>query len=289
MSFGKCLLKNVARKFPQIPLVCVGVHLQNLTLRPWIWLCCWLSGYIWTAEPFYILNANETAKKYQIFERCQDFENTRKWKEMFSRKSAFKHIFKKSGKIAHFAKAIKIIQKKWLLTHIKEMFNWRKWLKIHLIIKKWHHFEKWQKWPFSKVGRQIVKMTYLGDEFRWSRIIESDRKHTQEMFYGKNSLKSHLILKEWHDFEKWQNWPFCEGYSKPKWTITVSSEFQLLSAKSTQKYHDNNNIVILCKKRLKKHPILKKRDRFEKWKKWPFCKGCSNTTLSKMTYFGVEL
>ena len=165
MSFGKCLLKNVARKFPQIPLVCVGVHLQNLTLRPWICLCCWLSGYLWTAEPFYILNANETAKKYQIFERCQDFENTRKWKEMFYRKSAFKHIFKKSGKIAHFAEAIKIIQKKWLLTHIKEMFNWRKWLKIHLIIKKWH--QMWQKWPFSKVGRQIVKMTYLGDEFRW--------------------------------------------------------------------------------------------------------------------------
>ena len=28
-------LENVARKFPQIPLVCVCVQLQNLTLRPW--------------------------------------------------------------------------------------------------------------------------------------------------------------------------------------------------------------------------------------------------------------
>ena len=27
-------------------LVCVWIHLQNLTLRPWI--CCWRSGYLWT-------------------------------------------------------------------------------------------------------------------------------------------------------------------------------------------------------------------------------------------------
>lgn len=87
----KCSLENVARIHPQILLSCMCVHLQNLTLRPWIWLCCWLSGYLWITEPCYICNANDT-KRYQIFEKWQDFDNTREWKEMFNGKTAHKYI-----------------------------------------------------------------------------------------------------------------------------------------------------------------------------------------------------
>ena len=88
------------------------------------------------------------------------------------------------------------------------------------------------------------------------------------MFYEKNSLKSHLILREWHDFEKGQNWPFCKGYSKPKRPETVSSEFQLISAKSMQEHLDNNNIVnIFYPRNGSKSTVYQKMTPFRKGKK----------------------
>ena len=32
----------------------------------------------------------------------------------------------------------------------------------------------------------------------------------------KNRSNTNLIFEKWHAFEKWQNWPFCKGYSKAK-------------------------------------------------------------------------
>ena len=59
-------------------------------------------------------------QKYQTFDKWQDAENTPKWKDMFYGKTAYKDAILQSGKIAHFAKAIKIIQK--MTKHAKEMF-----------------------------------------------------------------------------------------------------------------------------------------------------------------------
>ena len=81
-----------------------------------------------------------------------------------------------------FCKGYKNHTKKSLSTHVRDGLG-EKRPKIHKnIFKKWHHFEKWQKWPFCKgcSKAKSSKMPYLGDEFRWSRIIQKVTVNTHK-------------------------------------------------------------------------------------------------------------
>ena len=40
----------------------------------------------------------------------------------------------------------------------------------------------------------------------------------------KKMITKKIIGKKWHDFEKWQKWPFCEAYSIAKWSKMVEPE-----------------------------------------------------------------
>ena len=115
MSFRKCPLGYVARKFPQLPLI--SRHAPEYDFS-----CCWLSGNLWATELLCILSANETPKntKYSRYEKIlktREMKRDSLWENglhyiQYSKKDAILQ----SGKVAHFAKAIKIIQKMTLHT-----------------------------------------------------------------------------------------------------------------------------------------------------------------------------
>ena len=133
----KSRLENVARKFPQIPLVCMCVHLQNLTLCSWIWLCCWLNGYSRTTEPLYVLNAIENPINIK-YSRNDKILKTRENEKRCSMGKRLTNTFN-SKKKTQFGKVEKlpILQrlskshKNWLLTHIRDILGETR-LKTHL-------------------------------------------------------------------------------------------------------------------------------------------------------------
>ena len=121
MSFGKC-----CQKIPPDSLVCMCVHLQNLTLRPWIQLCCWLKpgfhivvsvvpvvrkkfigqiqlGYLRTTELFYILNANETPKNTR-YSRNDKILKTRENEKRCSMGKRLTNAFNSKKKKKQFGK-----------------------------------------------------------------------------------------------------------------------------------------------------------------------------------------
>ena len=99
------------------------------------------------------------------------------------------------GKVAKFPilQTLSKSYKNWLLTHIRDILG-QKRLKIHLILKKWH-FEKWQKWPFSKgcSKAKSSKVTYLGDEFRRSRIMQKVTLNTHRDVLWEKQFEKPLV------------------------------------------------------------------------------------------------
>ena len=148
MFFGKSRQK--------IPLDSPSLRVQNLMLRPWIWLCCWLSGYLLTTEPFYILTPNKTPKNAKYSRNDMILKTPENEKRCFMGKRLTNTFnIKKKTQFCNVA-TLPILQrlrksyKKWLLTHIRDVFRGKTAKSTLNILKKWHHFERWQKLPFCK-------------------------------------------------------------------------------------------------------------------------------------------
>ena len=96
------------------------------------------------------------------------------------------------------------------------------------------------------------KLTYFVAEFRGSKIIQKMTLNThQRCFTGKRTQETLSI--QWNHFE---NWPFCKGYSKAKWSIVFYLGSELEGAKGIQKRLCNHITVLLCKNGLKKHTYI---------------------------------
>ena len=99
-----------------------------------------------------------------------------------------------------------------------------------------------------------------------------------QLLYAKN-----LVFKKWLHFE---NWPFCKGYSKAKWSIVVYFGSELQRAKSIQKRLCNHITVLLCKNRLKNTLNVRQITRF--WKVTKMVILLSKAKRSKTAYLSLN-
>ena len=117
--------------------------------------------------------------------------------------------------------------------------------------------------------------------------IKNAKKHAKKVsthiavVLCKKRLEKQLIFKKREHFEDCQKWPPSKGYSRCK-IVTLGQKLKM--QKNMLKTCLQHIAVVLCKKRLEKQLIFKKREHFENCQKWPPSKGyslCKIVTLSQ--------
>ena len=69
------------------------------------------------------------------------------------------------------------------------------------------------------VGYTKAKRPILGRNLKVPKSNQKDSRNTLNLLYSANGSMKRLIFEKKQDFEKWQKWPYCMGYSKAKWPI----------------------------------------------------------------------
>ena len=69
------------------------------------------------------------------------------------------------------------------------------------------------------VGYSEAKRPILGRNLKVPKSQKKDSRNTFNLFYAANGSKKRLIFQKSQDFENWQKWPHCMGYSMAKWPI----------------------------------------------------------------------